>query len=79
MWTYVDIFYVTMATIIMNNMMVEERIRNDELERTDVYEIGSFFDLTNNGEDVNSSDEENGSIEDNIVGNLIFLMFMTVY
>lgn len=51
-------FYLVTASIVMHNMMVHERIRNDERESENFYDVS---DVHSNDCD---SDEDNGSTDD---------------
>ena len=53
-----DMFYLVTAAIVMHNMMVHERIRNDERESENFYDVS---DVHSNDCD---SDEDNGSTDD---------------
>ena len=57
-----DIYYMVLATILLHNMMVEELIKNDEVED------GSFYDtLCDECGEENSNDEDES--EDGGYGN----------
>ncbi len=65
-----DMFYLAIATIVMHNMMVEERVRNEERESDNFYDIGDEQSVMASIEDDanNSEDSADGSPVVNTVG-----------
>ena len=70
-----DMFYLAIATIVMHNMMVEERVHNEERESENFYDIGDDQSSIITSEDDSDSTENshdssvNDSPDANIVGN----------
>lgn len=63
-----NMFYSAVATIVMHNMMVEERIGNEERESKNFYDVGDKQSIMASSEDeANSSNE--GDQVDNTLGN----------
>jgi hypothetical protein len=65
-----DMFYLVTATIVMHNMMVEERVRNDEVDNKNFYDIGDGpFKQSSSDEDSVSSQSSIENSESMAVGN----------
>ena len=69
-----DMLYLAIATIVMHNMMVEERVHNEERESENFYDIGDDQSSILISEDDSDSSENshdssvNDSPDANIVG-----------
>ena len=61
-------FFLVTATIVMNNMMVKERMSKDKMESDSFYEVSQMTSDTNSDDD-NASENMDGSGDVNVVGN----------
>jgi hypothetical protein len=70
-----DMFYLAIATIVMHNMMVEERVRNEERESENFYDVGEEQSVLVSSDDEADSSRDSGdsstdgSLVINTVGN----------
>jgi hypothetical protein len=64
-----DILFLVTATIVMHNMMVEERMSKDGMESDSFYEVSQMTSDTNSHDNDSASENMDGGDDVNVVGN----------